>query len=343
MTRPGQRLTFLSGVGGHKKLKSRRNMAKTKGPLLSSDAHGSLGRVLTYSHRKSGKQVRTYNKPLVAPSAKQRGQRRLTEFLVAQWQNMSDADKATWETNAKASGLNLPGYHYFLREAQRDLYTHHGLCGYWSLNEYVNGKVKDLSGQGNDGTPHPSYPTNAPTLIDSGIPRFSNALDFDGVDEYINCAHNSIFNWGTGDFTICFRMWQDTVQAFTQVITKSKWVSTHQGVVFELASKGSLSFLVGDGTTRKELSGKVIKNATWIDIVGRRLSGVIELFQDNTSLGTLADATQDINNIGLVGFACRETGVLLSKVKLDEISMYNRALSNAELTTRFKFSQREVS
>lgn len=166
-------------------------MAKTKGPLLSLDAHGSLAKELTYSSRRSGSQVRKYNKPLVTPSAAQRGQRRLTEFLVAQWQNMSDADKATWETNAKASGLNLTGYHYFLREAQRDLYTHHGLCGYWSFNKIVSGKVLDISGNGNDGTLGPSYPSNVPTLITSKSKRFDNALTFDGIDEYVNCGHKS--------------------------------------------------------------------------------------------------------------------------------------------------------
>ena len=160
-------------------------MAKTKGPLLSLDAHGSLSKLLTYSNRHSGQQVRKYNKPLAIPSAKQRGQRRLTEFLVAQWQNMTPAEKATWEANAKASALNLPGYQYFLSEAQRDLYTHHGLMGYWSCNEIVNNQIADLSGNGHTGTVNPAGSPDAPFLVASKNTRLYRALDSHNINGYV--------------------------------------------------------------------------------------------------------------------------------------------------------------
>ena len=76
-------------------------MVKTKGPLFSLSASGSIGKVLNYSKRKSGPQVRKHHKPSGDPSQLQRGMRRLTEFIVAQWVGMSAPDKETWNVAAR--------------------------------------------------------------------------------------------------------------------------------------------------------------------------------------------------------------------------------------------------
>lgn len=317
-------------------------MAKITGPLLSETAHGSVGKLLTFSKRKSGQQVRGYNKPRKIPSPKQRGQRRLTEFLVAQWQNMSDGDKAAWGVSAKASGLKIAGYHYFLREAQRDLYTHTGLCGYWSFNEYVSGKIKDISGQGIDGTPYPSYPTNVPTLIDSGISKFSKALEFDGVDEYIRCPHNEVFNFGTGGFTFCFRLWQNATENSKDILSKWGWVSDLKGFQIAKPQRGQLEVMIGDGASKFFTGWIMIKNAEWVDIIVRRIGSTLEVFQNNIRIKTKGGATHNVNTTDNLGFGARGSGASFANVKLDEIAIYNRGLSNAELTTRYNFALREA-
>jgi len=95
-------------------------MAKTFGPLLSVDAQGSIAKTLTYSHRKSGKQVRLFNRPHVDPTGQQIERRILNEYATAMWLGMSPADQDTWKEEAKKTDLNISGFHYFLHRALKD-------------------------------------------------------------------------------------------------------------------------------------------------------------------------------------------------------------------------------
>lgn len=318
-------------------------MAKTTGPLLSLEAHGSLGKLLTYSKKRTGSQVRKYNKPLVIASPKQRGQRRLTEFLVAQWQNLSAGDKATWETNAKASGRNLPGYQYFLREAQRDLYTHHGLCLYWHLNEYVNGEVKDLSGNGLDGTPGPSYPSNVPTLINAPFAKFGKAAQFDGVDEYFYTEHNAIFDFGTADFSIALRLFIDGDQNDKQIIGKYDFPEYIRGWHLRITTGPILAFQSADSEGASVIYSPTLTPNIHYEITLRRISTSHDLFVNAVSAGPAIETIRNITNpekliVGTdLAFGRAFKGIA------DEICVYNRGLSDAEITTRYKFALQKAS
>lgn len=317
-------------------------MAKTKGPLLSLDAHGSIGHALTYSHRKSGKQVRAYNKPLVAPSAKQRGQRRLTEFLVAQWQNMSAGDKATWETNARLSGPHITGYHFFLREAQRDLYLHHGLCSYWHCNEIVGGKVLDLSGNANHGTLEPGYPANAPVLVDSYKTKFSKGLLYDGIDEYVRIPHSPSLIM-TNKITVIawFKPTVEDIATSQIIIGKQDFAGSDYFYGFKKEAIGDYSrFQISIGDVKKSVAGGVLTDIThYYCLVGTYDGARHKIYQDNVLIndnpetGMLDSGTDDL----LIGTETR-SGFYCGGV-IDEICIYNRALSAAELTTRYKFTR----
>lgn len=317
-------------------------MAKTKNPLLSLDAHGSLADILTYSHRKSGKQVRLYNKPLKPASAKQRGQRRLTEFLIAQWQNMSAGDKATWETNAVKSGLKLPGYHYFLRETQRNLYLHHGLAGYWHCNEIVGGKVLDLSGNANHGTLKPDYPVNAPVLVDSYKTKFSKALLYDGVDEYIDCGHGASLHTPT---TSSIDIWLNPSRLDADEVFFGKGVYETDGwyirnylgrVVFnpnraaETAWRNTSIYLTKD----KWINIVVTLNNTTLDTMWYVNGSYIETIVLAWAILFNSDRNLHIGEYSTGGFNFMG--------RIDEVTLYNRILSASEISARYKFATREI-
>lgn len=317
-------------------------MAKIKGPLLSVGAHGSIADILNYSKRQSGQQARKHHRPLVAPTGAQRGQRRLTEFLVAHWQNMSAADRATWETNAKASGLGLTGYHYFLRTAQRDLYTHHGLCGYWHCNEIVGGKVLDISGKGNHGTLQPAYPANAPILVDSYNTRFNKALRYDGVDEYVNCGTGgspSVWNL-TNRGSV--ELWFKHAVAFANGsnITALDLLTIRVTFFYFSLSSSSLFYFLDDGLTECH-SNRTSWDTNWHHVTitddGTTLKMYIDsILQAATGDATLANFFATSGNFYIAGTSEDFNGII------DEVCVYNRALSAAEILTRYKFATRKI-
>jgi len=159
-------------------------MAKTKSPLLSASAHGKLARSLIYSNKKSGQLTRAMHYPKKEPSLKQWTRRHIVGLLTAHWQCMTDNERSTWSANAAASSLNLPGYQYFLKLAQADLYTHHGLITYLSFNESTGGNFYCYSCDMIMGDLLPDYPDNCPTRIPSFKKEYGNALFFDGIDDY---------------------------------------------------------------------------------------------------------------------------------------------------------------
>jgi len=318
-------------------------MAKTIGPLFSEDAHGSISKLLSYSHKKSGKQVRLYNKPAKVATAKQRGQRRVTEFLVAQWQNMSAPNKATWATNAAASGLNIAGYHYFLREAQRDLYTHHGLVGYWHCNDIVNGKVLDLSGNANHGALKPSYPINAPALQKSMNTRFSNGLRYDGTDDHVLIANSKSLNITAA---ISILGWIYVLQ-LPKVTSKSAFILSGQETYILWVSKddNKLYGRITDGGRPRNVpaaANPIVANKWYMgaftydgnimrvflnknQITSQEYEGDIDIRYASKAIGAYSGASIGTNCI------------------IDEVALYNRALSPEEIATRYKFATRKVS
>lgn len=317
-------------------------MVRLKGPLFSLSAQKSIGKILTYSKRKSGQQARAYNKPLRPPTPAQRGQRRLTEFLVAQWQNMSGADKATWEANAKASGLKLAGYHYFLREAQRDLYTHTGLAGYWHCNEIVDGKVLDISGNANHGTLKPDYPANAPVLVDSYKTKFSKALLYDGVDEYVEipAAANLLKGWLKATIFSWLYPTAYGGRYLYKEVTLFNAGSLDTGLYVRLADDD-------DNLPDAKADDPIVPLNQWTQVA--------IVFNDDNDYKIKIY----LNGIPAVGYVYQRAGTaklkdVAGKVFLgtklddyytgrhDEICFYNRALSAAEIATRYKFAMREV-
>lgn len=317
-------------------------MAKTVGPLFSAAAHGSISKLLTYSERKSGQQVRGYNKPLKPPTPAQRGQRRLTEFLVAQWQNMSDANKATWATNARASGLNLSGYHYFLREAQRDLYTHHGLVGYWSFNEIVNNQVLDISGNALHGDLKPTPPADAPQLVEGMSTRFSKCLEFDGSNDYVVSPVSNKFDLTTN---FSFMGWlKQTVHAAANKNAFQKH-GTDTRSSYRMASGywNTWRAVIAVGDVEYSTTPNINIGTGWNQLVGTYDGNVLLLYVNKVLRASNSDMSGAIDlNPAEPFYIGGRLGASPFPGPIDEVCIYNRLLSAAEIATRYDFAMKEV-
>ena len=188
-------------------------MPKLFGPAMSLDAKGSLGKTVTFQKRPSGHTIYPYKKPgdrePFESSPKQKDQRGIIGLLTAHWQCMTEVQRTAWNDLATSLKLQISGYHYWLRTAQKNLLQYHGLAGYWSFNRMVGAYTPDLSGNGNDGLFSPSYPSNCPVLIDSINKKFGKAGQFDGIDNYVNCGNDASLN-STDAITIeAWGKWQE--------------------------------------------------------------------------------------------------------------------------------------
>jgi len=72
-------------------------MAKIKAPLLSEEAHGSIGGVLTYSQRKSGSQTRFQKGQKDFLSAARINPRAYYSASCGWWNQLTASEQAEWE------------------------------------------------------------------------------------------------------------------------------------------------------------------------------------------------------------------------------------------------------
>lgn len=84
-------------------------MAKTKGPLFSIDASGTVANAIVFSKWKGRNYVRRHTIPLNPQTENQVNVRTAMKLVVALWVALPDEVKATWNTFAKPyqmSGFN---------------------------------------------------------------------------------------------------------------------------------------------------------------------------------------------------------------------------------------------
>jgi hypothetical protein len=319
-------------------------MAKLRAPLFSLSANKTFGKALTFQERQSGSAVYLKSEPGAItpfiPSYRQRDQRAIRGLLMAQWQCMTPSEKLVWENEALASGDSLSGNHYFLKKAQTNLYLYHGLAGYWSFNDGPAETVRDLSGNGNTGTLKPTYPADAPTFVDSVNPKFGKALSFNGSTNYVVCNSKLVF---TNANILSFMAWikSDNVNVRQTVCGNLNEANAFQ---FEIgALEGCLSAII-TGVYVARTNAYVISSNTWYHVAYTRSgsgAGKHKLYVNGVSQTLETDASNGYANpTNPVEFGRRTVATQYFDGLMDEIRIYNRALSAPEILKHYQLLRR---
>ena len=123
------------------------------------------------------------------------------------------------------------------------------MVGRWNFEKIEEGKVIDTSGYGNDGVVHGA------TLV-PGLEQLGNALNFDGVDDYVEISDSPSLDgvFGTENFTL--EVWvypQDWVN-YRGIINKRQnaYYSATPGGLFSDVS--GIRFIIGTGNPAESAS-----------------------------------------------------------------------------------------
>ena len=207
-----------------------------------------------------------------------------------------------------------------------------GLVGYWSFDDGSGTTAEDFSPSGtNTGTL-----TNGPTWVDG---KLGKALSFDGISTYVSLGNpgNSPLNVGTSDFTIA--SWIKTTDGGGQRCIVSSTGSS-RGVRFGLTG-GHPYYLIGDGTTYRESSigSAVVNDGNWhhLVIVFSRTSSTATAYVDGMSSGvdsfSASIGSANSGSTKVIGAMAAGTGLINGTI--DDVRIYNRALSQAEITALY--------
>jgi hypothetical protein len=195
------------------------------------------------------------------------------------------------------------------------------LVGYWKLDEPNRSDVcVDSSGNGNTGRP------NATTVIDG---KMNRARSFNGGGDYIDIPAISIPN----AITVAAWVYSDNFVQNGSVVTKNP-VNTQWALFFE--SDGYLKWR-GGGIGNNVMCAAPA-NKKWHHIVGRQEGTAGSLYVDGVlcASGTLPAIGNAPSSINIGRF--EGGGYYYFSGRIDEVRIYNRALSDTEISQLFALS-----
>lgn len=204
-----------------------------------------------------------------------------------------------------------------------------GLVGYWSFDEGRGTQASDLSGNGNDGTL-----TGGPTWT---IGKSKSALEFDGVNDYVNVGDPSTSDW-TNITTSVWVYWTgDGLNGYSGIYYKNSGSSRDLGRLL-IRNDGKLLVQNGNGNFESEDSGDVVKNEwTHIAYVYDQSAGKEYLYINGTLKGQknrTGNISQESNNLW-IGFGYNQANNYMFQGKIDEVRIYSRALSETEIQSLY--------
>lgn len=213
-----------------------------------------------------------------------------------------------------------------------------GLVAYWSFDEGEGDIVFDETRNGNDGILHGST---------WGEGKLGFALSFDGVDDYVEVPHATSLDMGTSDFTIS-GWFKSSFEGTGYLISNRlggygvypSWtIRLHEGTLQATAKFDSSASGGGPYTASSYYSN--LNDANWHHFAAvYQRAGEIKLYVG----GTLVDK-KDISSWSSVVFS--KSGNLRIGVSasdyfnglIDEVCIYNRALSEEEIEELFQRGQ----
>ena len=210
------------------------------------------------------------------------------------------------------------------------------------LNE-ESGIIVDYSGKGNNGTTYGGVTYGADG-------KFNTAIEFDGSNDYIDLGSND-FNFGTGDFSIEFWMkandWSDT-EDYRAVISNAKLAGRYwDGIQFSRVGSywathygythGALILITKYPSDRGASSFLALQADTWYHVIGLRKNGTITLYLDGVVQNSvISDGDVDTIQNMLIGKNPDSKYPRYFDGAIDEVAIYNRALSASEVVKHYK-------
>ncbi|KAF0152271.1 MAG: Cna B domain protein [Ignavibacteria bacterium] len=238
------------------------------------------------------------------------------------------------------SGQNLDGYYFGNKYEPKPgcVNPPSGMVAWWHLDFTARDARQDIAGYNNFGNM-----VNGPLQVAGKV---LGALQFDGIDDYVEVADHSELNFGTGDFS--FDAWIKTDAKTGVKVLVDKRKSYNRGYSFFL-NDGYLSLQLADGSGffgyTNYASPVFVADGNWHHIavtVSRKsrqgilfyLDGVSTQFGDPTTHPATLTNTDNLR-IGKNSSAGSNDPIGTFKGILDEIELFNRVLTQAEIVSIF--------
>lgn len=213
--------------------------------------------------------------------------------------------------------------------------TNQGLVGYWSLNEGVGNAALDYSGKGNNGAL-----TSGPTWSNG---RLGKALSFDGSDDYVDAGSGSSID-DLGPLTLSAWIYPRSLGESNSGIIAGKDRSSAGFWILQFNSSSQFSFTKDYATTDLERAGGEVRLGKWQHAVvtwdGSSTASNVSIYVDGKEISyvTTTNGVDAENSDASINFFIGNNsgGTQTFDGLIDEVRIYNRALSAQEIKTLYQ-------
>ena len=317
-------------------------MAKVFAPGLSLDAHGSVGKSITFQKRPKGNAIMKPPRPprsaLDNPSTAQQKQRNLIGSIIKLWQESPQSSKDWWNDQARLHRPGLSGYHYFVQELTRNNYNDPFLKLFYKFNEDGGNVIRDSSHNGNDGAVVGVLDW-VPGLINSAI-HTDDPANYVEVDKSVIGTTGSLSFWYKPDY-----VW-NVVQNFGSTMEPANayllWVGYPKANGFLLrvwtGDRINIQSFNGDGNSIDyDVSGW--NDSRVANIIIKWNGTTVEMFVNNVSAGTTVQFTAPTADL-LIGR--RDPSYAAANGWMDESLIWDRYLSDKESNYLYNINKQKV-
>lgn len=203
-----------------------------------------------------------------------------------------------------------------------------GLIGYWSFDEGSGSVATDTSGYGNNGTLQ-----GGPTWVTGKIGK---ALQFDGVDDYIDCGAGTSLHLDGNSFTIAAWIKLDQISRNNNFVGKGGTEAANQLLHFGIRSSNNWMFAFYSNDLNVQGAPAV---GTWYHLVGTydATTNNKKLYLNGSLIGQNTPSSDLLNTDSyplLIG-ARNASDHYYTKGLIDEVRLYDRVLTAAEISAAY--------
>ena len=193
------------------------------------------------------------------------------------------------------------------------------ILSYWNLNDNGSGDVSLVDSTGNGYT----LTNNNGVTLGTGIIGGDGV--FNGVDQWLNNASFPPFN--SGDFTVSYWFNTNSLTAFQEHFSTRAQSTGGFHNDFSIGTYLNVLFYYDGGAF---IGSTSFSPSTWYNIVTTNQSGTLTFYINGSVEGTLPATLPYLNPFVSLGAA--QNGTELYNGQLDEIGVWNRALSPTEVS-----------
>lgn len=203
-----------------------------------------------------------------------------------------------------------------------------GLVGWWSPSQDDTGNgtttLHDLSGNGNHGTlTNMDAATDWVTDTSNGGVR---ALDFDGVDDYVDLSsYTSLLPGGTNLFTIASWIMAYSTTAYGGILSRN------YGNTNLYVWEGGRCYFEVNGSSSRVFNSTAL-GGVWHHIIAEYSNDTLALYIDGVFSSSINKTTTLPSQTALYLARRDMYGIQTLTGRLDDIRIYNRVLTPDEIT-----------